>query len=151
LVVLEDVQTEAVGEIYGLVGTAIVHKYADVNEVGQLPDCDLQSLFRIVGGHDDRDALSVNHLVKDTNSLPEMLAAAAQTVAISGSSSADCSVSTTRSHVGEARVQIFKIRVSLLSLSIYSTMLRPAWASHFTSIKIDSFRELLNLHIFKSK
>src|SRR5450755_4091378 len=60
-VVLEDVQAKAVGQVDGVVGTVVVDEDADVDEAGQFSYGDFESLFRIVGGHDDRHALAVNH------------------------------------------------------------------------------------------
>jgi len=74
--VLEDQQAELAGEIDSVVGTVVVDQDADVDQVGQLSDGDLEGLLRIVGGHDDRDALAVDHgeELGCVTSLPEMVA-----------------------------------------------------------------------------
>ena len=75
-VVLEDEETKTAGEFDGVVGAAIIHKNADVDQVGHFSDRGLESFLRIVGGHDDRDALAVNHFAVTkgvTDSLPEMV------------------------------------------------------------------------------
>jgi hypothetical protein len=56
--------TQLVAEIYGVVGTVIVHQDADIDEARQFIDGDLQSLLRVVSGHDDRDALPVDHFLR---------------------------------------------------------------------------------------
>ena len=58
---LKDVQAEAAGKVDGVVGAVVINQNADVDEVGQFSDRDFESLLRIVGGHDDRDALAVDH------------------------------------------------------------------------------------------
>ena len=63
-VVLEDIQAQLPGEIDGVVGTVVVHQNADVDQVGQFSHRDLQSFLRVVSGHDDRDALAVDHLAE---------------------------------------------------------------------------------------
>ena len=68
-VVLKDEEAEAAAEIDGMVGTVIVDQDADVDQARQFIDGDLQSLLRIVGGHDDRDALAVDHFAKKRREL----------------------------------------------------------------------------------
>jgi hypothetical protein len=57
----EDLQTEKVRDLYGLIGALVVDQDFDVCHFGKLADSLLERLRRIVGGHDDRDALPVNH------------------------------------------------------------------------------------------
>ena len=78
--------TQLVAEIYGVVGTVIVDQDADVDQARQFIDGDLQSLLRVVSGHDDRDALPVDHFFEKKKrtkvSLPEFAAEQARRVTI---------------------------------------------------------------------
>ena len=58
---LEDVQAQALGEIDRGVGTVVVDEDADVDQIGEFADRDFERLLRVVSGHDDRDALAVDH------------------------------------------------------------------------------------------
>ena len=60
-VVLEDLQAEAAREIDSLVGAVIIHEDADIDQVGQLSDGDLEGLLRVVSGHYYRYAFAVDH------------------------------------------------------------------------------------------
>jgi hypothetical protein len=64
-VVLEDEQAEFARDIDGLVAAVVVDEDADIDEFRQFTYRDLQGLLRIVGGHDDRDALAVDHWESD--------------------------------------------------------------------------------------
>src|SRR5271155_4437403 len=48
-------------DLYGLIGALIVDQDFDVYNFGKLADGLLERLRRVVGGHYDGDALSVNH------------------------------------------------------------------------------------------
>src|SRR5579862_9685915 len=58
-------------EIYSFIVTVIINEDADIYEIGQFRDCDLERLCRIVGRHDDRDSFPVNHVGFAFISLPE--------------------------------------------------------------------------------
>ena len=74
-IVLENEQAQAAGEIDGLIAAVVVDQNADVDQIGQFSDGDLERLLRVVGGHDDRDAFAVDHgarMMRVTDSLPEI-------------------------------------------------------------------------------
>lgn len=48
-------------DLYCLIGALVVDQDFDVCHFGKLADSLLERLRRIVGGHDGRDALPVNH------------------------------------------------------------------------------------------
>ena len=59
---LEDKKTQAMSDIDGLIPAVIVHENADIDKFGQFPHRRFECLLRVVCGHDDRDALAVNHV-----------------------------------------------------------------------------------------
>ncbi len=60
-VVLEDDQSEAACDVHCLVRAVVVDENADVHQIGQLSHGDLEGLLRVISGHNDRDALAVDH------------------------------------------------------------------------------------------
>ena len=56
-------QSKPARQFDSAVRTVIVPKNADVDQIRQFTDCDLQSLFRIVGGQHNRYAFAVDHEV----------------------------------------------------------------------------------------
>src|SRR5581483_2020532 len=56
-----DFQAKALGQFYGFVGTVVVDQDATVHQLGDFTDGGFQSLLRVVGGHDHRYALAVDH------------------------------------------------------------------------------------------
>src|SRR5579863_6182237 len=69
-VVLENVEAETAGQVDGVVAAVVVHQDTDIHQVGNFFHRGLESLRRVVRGHDDCDAFAVNHLLT-TISLPD--------------------------------------------------------------------------------
>jgi hypothetical protein len=60
---LEDTQTQAIGQRDCSIGTVVVNQDAEIHEVGQFARGGRKRLLRVIGGHYNRNAFAVNHFL----------------------------------------------------------------------------------------
>src|SRR5580700_1417052 len=63
LLVNVTLQAKFLGDSHGLIAAVVIDQYLDIDCVRELPDGFLQCLFRVIRGHDDYNAFSIDHLV----------------------------------------------------------------------------------------
>src|SRR6202044_4044062 len=68
-VMLKNLQAKPARQINGTIGTAVVHQNANIYEIRKFAHRDRERFLRVVSGHNDRNAFTINHYV--TFMIPE--------------------------------------------------------------------------------
>ena len=58
---LENEQAQAASHVDRMVGAVVIDQDADVHQLGEFSYRGLEGFLRVVGGHDDGNAFSINH------------------------------------------------------------------------------------------